>query len=762
MHFASMTLGLFDWLIEWLTQFLVWLIGLLIDLLMEVLAELFYAVGKYFLQIVDWIQMVFRRLSGLENFYMDGKAIDADPLLTLMANDTVMQVLTALSFVAVLMLILITIIQVIKVEFNSDGKNSKTTIIGQSLRALLMFAVVPICCVGGVIACNALLRVIDRATALGSSTTTMGAQIMASSVSSANYLRLGSDYEEEASEIPWSTIGVSSPNLDTAANKEKAAKLIDSAFRNNDMNGSNWSGEYGPTNQPFLQTTLVRQFYEISEINYIIFIGGALLAAYTMLMASFGMVMRLYKGVILFIISPPLVALIPLDGGHAFKSWRTKFLGQVLAAYGTIVSLNLLFIILPIVNNIDLFGMADLKFESAVTAINNFCRILFVLTALFTLKDISNMISGLIGAEDAAASGSQVASKVGGTVAKIGLGAAGVGAKALGGIRGGILNKKAGSLSKQLEKETDPGKREALKQQLANTQAKMRKNDKVKAFGRKNTAIITGGLAGVAKNLTGGVVDIQTGEQRYKTKQDEIKAENEAREARVKAGTASTEDLKLEAKLKDPTSRASRKRYGGARIVDKAIERAGEVDTKVVASQSVATNMKSEYTRLETATGSANVAAIRAALASGDSFGASSKLDQMIQALNAMTSKTEEQKDLLSKLTLLQGQINSAGGDRAALNEIRSSSSFSDISTSILTENRKAVDVNTSTAFSVSFDSGNLETEIDNMTQTMVEKLKGLHVGDAGYQAAFDKMKREILTAQKAEVEKLAAEKDSK
>ena len=433
MHFASMTLGLFDWLIEWLTEFLVWLIGLLIDLLLIVFADLFYAVGKCFLQIVDFIQLMFRRLSGLEVFYMEGNAVDSDPLLALMSNDMVMQVLIALSFVAVLMLILITIIQVIKVEFNSDGKNSKTTIIGQSLRALLMFAVVPICTVGGVIACNALLRVIDRATALGSSSTTMGAQIMASSVADANYLRLGSDYEEEADEIPWSKIGVSSPNLDTAANKEKAAKLMDDAFRNNDVSG------YSKTNPPYANTDTVKEFYSTRKINYVILIGGALLAAYTMLMAAFGMVMRLYKGVILFMISPPLVALMPLDGGSAFKSWRTKFLGQVLAAYGTIVSLNLLFIVMPVVNNINLFADGERGLEGdTVIKLNNFCHVLFTLTALFTLKDIAGMISNLIGAEDAAASGGQVAGKVMGAAMKMGSVVGGVGGLALKGV-GGVL-----------------------------------------------------------------------------------------------------------------------------------------------------------------------------------------------------------------------------------------------------------------------------------------------------------------------------------
>ena len=158
-------------------------------------------------------------------------------------------------------------------------------------------------------------------------------------------------------------------------------------------------------------------------------------------MASFGMVMRLFKGVVLFMISPPMVALMPLDGGSAFKQWRTGFVKQILAAYGTIVSLNLLFIILPVVNNINLFAREDLGAGGGMSlaALNGFCHVLFTLTGLFMLKDVSGLISNMIGAEDAAASGASVAGKVVGTAAKIGTVAGGVGGlamKGLGGIAG--------------------------------------------------------------------------------------------------------------------------------------------------------------------------------------------------------------------------------------------------------------------------------------------------------------------------------------
>ena len=61
MQFASMSLGIFDFLIEWLTNFLIWIIGFFIDLLMALFAELFYSIGAMLLNIVDFIQLMFRK-----------------------------------------------------------------------------------------------------------------------------------------------------------------------------------------------------------------------------------------------------------------------------------------------------------------------------------------------------------------------------------------------------------------------------------------------------------------------------------------------------------------------------------------------------------------------------------------------------------------------------------------------------------------------------------------------------------------------------
>ena len=385
----------------------------------------------------------------------------ADPLLSIITDKSMLQVLLALTLVAVAMVIVATIIQVLRTEFSTEGsKNTKGQVFGQAIKAVIMFALVPICSAGGILITNALLKAVNAATSLGAESSVGGAIYVASTYGS-NKVRKGGTLTIDGNII---TIKGKERNFfgnmddktrtveldDTAkqnmvklgiatttdqTNRDEVAQAIDNAFRSGYFN--------------FANTELAQCFYDVASINYIIFLGGGILAAYTMLMASFGMIMRMYKGAVLFVISPAMSGLMPLDNGKAFARWRESFIKQILSAYGTIVAMNLLFILLPIVSNINLFGASDLAWKGGIHAnlsndvgsLNAFVQMLFTLTGLFMLKDMSSTIAGMIGADDAGAAGAGMAGKVLGTAAKIGTvavgGVAGAAAKGLGAAAAG-------------------------------------------------------------------------------------------------------------------------------------------------------------------------------------------------------------------------------------------------------------------------------------------------------------------------------------
>ncbi|MDY5042333.1 MAG: hypothetical protein SPF07_05170 [Eubacteriales bacterium] len=805
MQFASMSLGIFDFLIEWLTKFLIWIVQFALELVGQLISLILYGICVDFLKIVDFIQKMFYKLCGLGSYWVNGVEMkETDPLLSIITDKSVLQVLLALTLVAVAMVIVATIIQVLRTEFSTEGsKNTKGQVFGQAIKALVMFALVPICCGGGILITNALLQAVNTATSLGAESSVGGAVYVASTYS-ANHIRNGGtiqsitqstngnyvikvkgfssfmsitkekEYECTISGEAVSYLGGASLSVDQN-NRDEIAQKIDNAFRNGYISFDNKS--------------VANTFYDVGNINFVTFLGGGLLAAYTMLMASFGMIMRMYKGAVLFVISPAMSGLMPLDNGSAFKQWRTAFIKQLLSAYGTIVAMNLLFILLPIVGNITLFG------GSTGGAINAFVQMLFTLTGLFMLKDISSLIANMIGADDAGAAGAGMAGKVLGTAAKIGSvaagGVAGVAMKGLGataGIAGNVLSKNKpnsklgkalsmtsksfggiggkmtqrakGTAGKALNKisnvatggefkgpfgeETDFGKAQDAKEKKAKERNERLENgegslgdlmgkgvDTAKKFTGKAAGGAIGGLVGGTSNLVTKAA--------YKFKE-------------MKNGTPMPEVGSFKDALKEGASEG----YGS---VDKGIgktysERYASHQAGSAVAQDTVNELKTSYSKVQSTIDNNSIQGIRDALLDGNSLKASNDVGALLEALNAIADKTEDQKDLIQKLTTLQGQIASTSGNKAAQKRLAGDSNNSFFTQ--LTDKTQAVREDATKVVANSNITVNVDQDINKQFEQMAKDISNATGRD------IKEIKRQIEQIQKKNLEAAKAKKENK
>ena len=155
-------------------------------------------------------------------------------------------------------------------------------------------------------------------------------------------------------------------------------------------------------------------FYNLNDINYFLMYLAGWFALKSLLFVCFGLIMRLYMVIILFVISPPIIAMAPIDNGSALSKWRGKFIGQVLSAYGTVVGLNLFFDIVNVINKIEIFKENSPSVWMNFTAgfYNNIFQLLVVLVGCLMIKNFNGVISQLIGAEDAMSSGAQMKKEV--------------------------------------------------------------------------------------------------------------------------------------------------------------------------------------------------------------------------------------------------------------------------------------------------------------------------------------------------------------
>ena len=141
----------------------------------------------------------------------------------------------------------------------------------------------------------------------------------------------------------------------------------------------------------------------------------------------------------------------PINEGGLGK-WRTAFIGQVLSAYGTILSLNLFFIIVRVLLSIEVnftsTGSDDLSGALTDGLMTLILKMVFVLAGCLLIEKFSKEIGAYFGADDAMGAGKEMAGQVGdlamkgvGAAAMVASGGAGMlmkGGKLAGGIAGKI------------------------------------------------------------------------------------------------------------------------------------------------------------------------------------------------------------------------------------------------------------------------------------------------------------------------------------
>ncbi len=263
------------------------IIGTLFQKIMEFVTGFFafipmtiYFINASCASLLDFFQYIIRKLAGLDVYYVDGKPVEGDILVSFVRGilgidggaqySTLSTVFWSLIIFSVVLLILTTIIAIIKAHYNYDAKKSQPmAIITNSIKALMTMVVVPIVTFFSLYLSQTVLKYADMLTSAGSGSTISGvfgneinefenfgqeggATIYSSydifgfgsPTTSAtfsgtifkvagydcNRVRSGSYTPHSSSHIAWSDFGIF---IDPGENREAVANRIDTAFANN-------------------------------------------------------------------------------------------------------------------------------------------------------------------------------------------------------------------------------------------------------------------------------------------------------------------------------------------------------------------------------------------------------------------------------------------------------------------------------------------------------------------------------------------------
>ena len=467
----------------------------------DIIPKIIYLMYACLASAADAMQLLVRRLCGLDIYYLDGETVKMTDPLTEFINGILgvgnssgtMQALNttfwSLAIFALILLALTAIVAIIKAHYNEDvGATSPSKILYGAFKSILTFAIVPVVVVIGFQISGLLLRTLDNITVgtvseesisgiygtdnnfapVGerngsqvyssydlfgftqpATNSPISGQLFRAAAYQSNRFRLGSYSTSNVNgNDPDLSMGVfgEGPSYDSAEDQnEYLAYQVDYAFMNSLRlekpysyttlrDNANNAGNRIDSSNDFHSGNLVENFskynvsliwvyYDLWQFNFIIAFAGAISVFGIMLSIIIGLMMRLIKSAAMFLVYPPLLGLAPMDNFKAFKSWANEFIKQILSAFGAIVGINLLFLILPYVQAISFFNQWFL---------DGVVNLVFLATGLIMVKDFISMVAGFVGGGDVFSTGEGAKGQVAGTLKKGTMAAVGVGAGFLG------------------------------------------------------------------------------------------------------------------------------------------------------------------------------------------------------------------------------------------------------------------------------------------------------------------------------------------
>lgn len=364
----------------------------------EFFGEFFYSILKTIFGVIDTVQSVFNAFAGIGDISYGGTTIGAGGgggdlagqanregiVYYLMQNEVVTNLLASIMLLALLLIVIFTTMAFLKNLYVSKPKNWKE-IIGSSIKGLANFIFLPVCCLFGVWAGNILLRAINGATTT-SGAVDMSRKLFICCSYNANKYRTGEATGAGLAKFIVANYGngqAAADGIQEGQTNEYYAAIVDNVYAEE---------------ADIMSVDCVKVAYKMWNINYLILIVGGIFMLYVLGSLAFAMVKRLFYLLVLFVISPAICALYPLDEGSAVKSWSGEFKKQVLSAYGAVAGLNIFFSLLPLVDKIEIIGYGGFY--------NTIIQIFVMISGLMIVKDLIGLLTNFTGGDNAFASGS--------------------------------------------------------------------------------------------------------------------------------------------------------------------------------------------------------------------------------------------------------------------------------------------------------------------------------------------------------------------
>lgn len=428
----------------------------MVDWVLGIVGGLLYPLFSILFVLINVIQSIFYAFAGIGDMSFglpntaawegldqitsgnSGGTTDTGLIYYLFNNTLIKNLLISIMLLALVLVIVFTVMAFIKNIYSAKPKGWKE-IVGNAIKGLANFIFIPVCCLLGVWLGNILLNAVNGATSGLSGSSDMARKLFIAAAYNANEFRSG---KVDENGVPWDQQIPTNETVDDVFEHLKGYtwKLkylgTDEEYdfsrieygRTNAYYAEIIDDIYANTNISIYEWRTVEVAYSLWEINYLLLGAGGVFMLYALCSLAFAMVRRMFFLVVLFVISPAVCALYPLDEGKAVGSWKGKFVEQVLSAYGAVAGMNIFFALVPLIDNLHLGTSQFWGHVTAIGFVDDIVQLFVLICGLLVVKELIGLISGFVGGEDAYGKGGSMfssarsASKkyVGGAIKKTG------------------------------------------------------------------------------------------------------------------------------------------------------------------------------------------------------------------------------------------------------------------------------------------------------------------------------------------------------
>lgn len=319
--------------------------------------KLLYMLQKSICYLLDFIKSAFNKIVGLDGVEIEGGTQDL--LSYLMQSRTVKIAFLGILLIGVILVVVFTVLAIIRSEASELGtKKAKGHILSLSGKSLLIFLVIPFVAFSAILLTNVVMQSINAA--------------MSGSVGSGGNVSVGGQ------------ILVTS-GYDAYKGPSGQRTQIEEMFITGQLDYNNLN--------------VVKRYYDLSDINYFVGIFGSLIILIMFSISALTLIQRLFDILFLFLISPVVVSSMTLDEGDKFRRWTQLSISKLLCAFGVVLSMNLFFMIIPVINRVNFFNSG---FQNGIV------KLLFVIAGAFATCKANFIVANILGDVSSVEAGQQM------------------------------------------------------------------------------------------------------------------------------------------------------------------------------------------------------------------------------------------------------------------------------------------------------------------------------------------------------------------